>query len=85
MVHCVGPAKGVGGPHEVGPRRARSSEKDKWFGSGAFEGGGPEPPFPIWFEGAFERGGPEPFFFRFTYFFLYLFIYWNASYIIYRR
>ena len=45
---------------------------------GAFEGGGPEPPFPVWFErpmrgvvqshlpcsvrGAFERGGPEPLF-----------------------
>ena len=51
MVHCVGPAMGVGGPHEVGPRRARSSEKGKWFGSGAFEAGGPEPPFPVWFEG----------------------------------
>ena len=61
MVHCVGSAKGVGGPHEVGPRRAKSSEKGKWFGSGAFEGGGPEPPFPVRFEGPL-RGGPEPLF-----------------------
>ena len=64
MVHCVGPAKGVGGPHEVGPCRARSSEKGKWFGSGAFEGDDPGPPFPVWFEGPLRGRSKTPISFR---------------------
>ena len=60
MVHCVGPAKGVGGPHEVGPRRARSSEKGIWFGSEAVDGFGSRASLPCLVRGAFERGGSDP-------------------------